>query len=277
MTHLNETQAEPPEPDLSHEKGDSLASFELLPGALDKGLVLICDHASNYLPASYATLGLSSCEFERHIAYDIGAAQVTRQMSALLGVPAVLSNFSRLLIDPNRAMDDPTLIMQLSDGAVIPGNACISQREREQRLESYYQPYHQAIDQVLEECIRTDHPPALVSIHSFTQEWHGTLRPWEAAILWDHDERLVKPLLDCLRRETDFNIGDNEPYSGDLYGDTMHQHGTSRGLAHALVEIRQDQIRDADGQQEWAGRLADILGRILADADLAAELGIIRK
>ncbi len=191
-------------------------SFELLPGALDKGLVLICDHASNYLPAKYAMLGLSSREFERHIAYDIGAAQVTRQMSALLGVPAVLSNFSRLLIDPNRAMDDPTLIMQLSDGAVIPGNALISKSEREQRLKGYYQPYHQAIDQVLEECIRAGHPPALVSIHSFTQEWHGTLRPWEGAILWDHDERLVKPLLDCLRKETDFNIGDNEPYSGDL-------------------------------------------------------------
>ncbi|MCF6198940.1 MAG: N-formylglutamate amidohydrolase [Hyphomicrobiaceae bacterium] len=252
-------------------------SFELLPGALDKGLVLICDHASNYLPAKYAMLGLSSREFERHIAYDIGAAQVTRQMSALLGVPAVLSNFSRLLIDPNRAMDDPTLIMQLSDGAVIPGNALISKSEREQRLKGYYQPYHQAIDQVLEECIRAGHPPALVSIHSFTQEWHGTLRPWEGAILWDHDERLVKPLLDCLRKETDFNIGDNEPYSGDLFGDTMHQHGTARGLAHALVEIRQDQIRDADGQKEWAGRLADILSRILADSDLAAVLGVIRK
>ncbi len=252
-------------------------SFELLPGALDKGLVLICDHASNYLPARYDTLGLPKCEFERHIAYDIGAGEVTRQMSALLGVPAVLSNFSRLLIDPNRAMDDPTLIMQLSDGAVIPGNAHLSKEERQKRIETYYQPYHKALDLVIDECVGADHPPALLSIHSFTQEWHGVLRPWEAAILWDDDQRLVTPLLSCLRKETDFNIGDNEPYSGHLFGDSMHQHGTSRGLAHALVEIRQDQIRDAEGQREWAGRLADILRRILADADLAADLAVIRK
>ena len=221
--------------------------------------------------------GLHKDEFERHIAYDIGAAQVTRLMSEILGVPAVLSKFSRLLIDPNRGADDPTLIMQLSDGAIIPGNARISSAERERRINGYFEPYHQAIEGLIGQCIKADHPPAIVSLHSFTQEWHGTLRPWEAALLWDRDPRLVKPLLDCLRKETDFNIGDNEPYSGDLYGDTMYRHGTNAGLAHVLVEIRQDQIRDRAGQEEWAGRLSDILTRIFADPDLAAELAVIRK
>ena len=258
-------------------KGEGQLPFELLHGTPDNGLVLVCDHASNHLPREYGTLGLPANELERHIAYDIGAAEVTRHLADLLGVPAILSHFSRLLIDPNRAMDDPTLIMQISDGAVIPGNAQISAYEREKRLKDYYLPYHRAIEGVLDKCIAADHPPALLSIHSFTQEWHGSLRPWEAAILWDNDERLVQPLLECLRKETDFNIGDNEPYSGRLQGDCMHQHGTERGLAHALVEIRQDQIRDEQGQREWAGRLADILTRILADPKRRAELSTIRK
>ncbi len=253
------------------------APFELLEGALDRGLVLLCDHASNHLPAHYGSLGLPKAEFERHIAYDIGAAQVTRKMSKILGVPAVLSKFSRLLIDPNRGSDDPTLIMQLSDGAIIPGNANLSKDEQARRLDQYYRPYHEAIGQLLDRCVKSGRPPAIVSLHSFTQEWHGSLRPWEAAVLWDKDARLVKPMLDCLRRETDFSIGDNEPYAGNLQGDTMHRHGTERGLAHVLVEIRQDQIKDASGQQEWAGRLADILTRIMADPERALELSIIKK
>ena len=277
MTQLQKTNLALPEGADSASAIDEDAPFECLAGSVDKGLVLICDHASNHLPAKYGLLGLRKEEFERHIAYDIGAAEVTRLMSAHLGVPAILSRFSRLLIDPNRAPDDPTLIMQLSDGAVIPGNTDISSEQRQQRLTQYYEPYHRAIESVIDQSINADHPPALVSIHSFTQEWHGTLRPWEAALLWDHDDRLVKPLLNCLRKETDFSIGDNEPYSGRLQGDCMYRHGTSRGLAHALVEIRQDQIRDEQGQGEWAGRLSDILTRIMANPELAAELAVIRK
>ncbi len=251
--------------------------FELLNGAADRGLVLVCDHASNQLPPEYGSLGLPKAEFLRHIAYDIGAAGVTILMSKILGVPAVLSKFSRLLIDPNRGADDPTLIMQLSDGAIIAGNASMSEAEPQHRYQQFYKPYHQAIDRQIDDCIAAGQPPALISIHSFTQEWRGDLRPWEAGILWDKDPRLVHPLLDCLRRETDFTIGDNEPYTGKTKGDCMNRHGTMRGLAHALIEIRQDQIKDGAGQQEWAGRLADILTRILKDPARAKELSIIKK
>ena len=276
MTQLHD----PETPALDREEAltrEDAVPFELLEGAFDRGLVLICDHASNHLPAHYGSLGLPIAEFERHIAYDIGAAAVTRKMSKILGVPAILSKFSRLLIDPNRGSDDPTLIMQLSDGAIIPGNANLTKDERARRIDHYYRPYHDAVGQLLDRCIKSDRPPAIVSLHSFTQEWHGSLRPWEAALLWDKDARLVKPMLDCLRRETDFSIGDNEPYAGNLKGDTMYRHGTLRGLAHVLVEIRQDQIRDVPGQQEWAGRLADILTRIMADPERALELSIIKK
>lgn len=276
MTQLYESDAEPLDVDpLVLQEGG--ASYEYLPGSLEKGLILVCDHASNRLPSEYGSLGMHEAEFERHIAYDIGSAEVTRLMSATLGVPAVLSTFSRLLVDPNRDKDDPTLIMQLSDGAIIPGNAHISPEEQERRVKGYYDPYHQAVESLIDRCVHADHPPAIVSLHSFTQEWHGNLRPWEAALLWDRDARLVKPMLDCLRKETDFSIGDNEPYSGKLQGDSMYRHGTSRGLAHALIEIRQDQIRDHEGQEEWAGRLSDILTRIFADSELAHELSVIRK
>lgn len=237
--------------------------------------MLLCDHASNRLPAAYETLGLAASELERHIAYDIGAAEVTRRLASALQAPAVLSNFCRLLIDPNRGEDDPTLIMQLSDGAIIPGNRNLSAEERRCRVALYYEPYHSAVTAAINAAIAAGRPPLLLSIHSFTHEWRGCLRPWEAGILWDEDARLARMLLDCLRHETDFTIGDNEPYCGRLSGDSMHRHGTMRGLAHALVEIRQDQIKHEEGQGEWAGRLADIMTRILADDERARELATI--
>jgi predicted N-formylglutamate amidohydrolase len=246
-----------------------------LGGEAGCGVLLICDHASNRLPERYGTLGLPESELRRHIAYDIGAAGVTRLMSEDLGAPAVMTDFCRLLIDPNRGADDPTLIMQISDGAVIPGNAVVTAEERQQRIERYYEPYHRAICAAIDDGIRAGRPPVILSVHSFTHEWRGVLRPWNAGVLWDSDPRLPKPLLDCLRRETEFTIGENEPYSGKLMGDSMWRHGTSRGLAHALVEIRQDQILDEEGQREWAGRLADIMRRILADEERATELARI--
>ncbi len=238
-------------------------AFEFIPGAPNAGLVITCDHASNAFPPGYGTLGLPPEQLERHIAYDIGAAEVTRRLAELLGAPAVLSRFSRLFIDPNRAPEDPTLIMRISDGAVVPGNAQIDAREIEYRLNTYYRPYHAAIDAALDAAIAAGKPPAIFSIHSFTEAWRGHPRPWHATVLWDKDPRFAKPLVDALHAEPDIVAGENEPYTGRLKGDSMYEHGTRRGLAHALIEIRQDLIRDPAGQQAWAERLARIIGRIL--------------
>ena len=144
-------------------------SFAVVPGRADAGLILLCDHAGNALPPEHGTLGLAESQLRRHIAYDIGAAAVTRAIAAALDVPAVLTRFSRLLIDPNRGADDPTLIMRLSDGAVIPGNRHLDAAERERRTARYYRPYHAAIEQVIEQCIDAGGPPSIVSIHSFTE------------------------------------------------------------------------------------------------------------
>src|SRR5690606_37084751 len=121
------------------------APFDLVEGDASRGILLVCDHARRDLPHDYGTLGLPAAEFERHIAYDIGAEAVTRELAALLGAPAVLANFSRLLIDPNRGEDDPTLIRQLYDGTVVPGNYPMAAEERERRLERFYRPYHDAV------------------------------------------------------------------------------------------------------------------------------------
>src|SRR5262245_55808805 len=118
--------------------GQEEPSYCVLPGRIDRGLVLLCDHAGNAIPPGYGTLGLPPDQFKRHIAYDIGAAALVRALAAALDVPAVMTRYSRLLIDPNRGRDDPTLIMRLSDGAVIPGNRKLDAGERQKRLHLYY-------------------------------------------------------------------------------------------------------------------------------------------
>jgi predicted N-formylglutamate amidohydrolase len=239
------------------------------------GLLIVCDHASNALPAEYGTLGLPQQQLERHIGYDIGAANVTRALAEQMNAPAVLSGFSRLLIDANRGDDDPTLIMRLSDGAAVPGNADYDEAERTRRIAHYYEPYHRAIDGAIDTAIDAGRPPAIFSIHTFTENWRGTPRPWHATILWDKDPRLPVPLLQALQSEAGLVIGENVPYTGELKGDCLYRHATQRGLAHALIEIRQDLVRGEDGQREWAQRLARIMTPLLQAPGAAAKLNTI--
>ncbi|MHA1165443.1 MAG: N-formylglutamate amidohydrolase [Alphaproteobacteria bacterium] len=239
------------------------------------GLLIVCDHASNALPGEYGTLGLPQQQLERHIGYDIGAASVTRILAKQMNAPAILSGFSRLLIDANRGDDDPTLIMRLSDGAAVPGNADYDAVERERRISCYYEPYHQAINDAIDESIDAGRPPALFSIHTFTESWRGTPRPWHATILWDKDPRLPVPLLHALHGEAGLVIGENVPYTGELKGDCLYRHATQRGLAHALIEIRQDLVREEEGQREWGMRLARIMTRLLQASGAPAKFNTI--
>jgi predicted N-formylglutamate amidohydrolase len=238
--------------------------YRRIEGDLSLGLLVLCDHAENTLPEAYGTLGLRPEDLHRHIAYDLGAAGVAERVAHELGAPALLTCFSRLLIDPNRGLDDPTLIMQISDGLIVPGNLGLDATEIAARIERYYEPYHRAIDRTIEAGLRAGKPPILLAIHSFTQAWKGVKRPWSAAVLWDKDPRLALPLLEGLRAIPKIEVGDNVPYSGQLKGDTLHRHAGARGLAHALVEIRQDLILSPEGQAEWAERLVQILHHVLS-------------
>ena len=242
---------------------DEYAAVEFVGGRPGARLLLLCDHASARVPPELGDLGLPPSEFDRHIAYDIGMRGVTLRLAETLGVPAVLSTTSRLVIDPNRGEDDPTLVMRLSDGAVVPGNAQVDAAEVRRRLDRYHRPYHDAIMARLDAMIDAGKTPVVIALHSFTPAWKGRPRPWHAGLLWDKDDRLTKPLLAALEAEGDLVVGDNEPYDGALKGDTMHRHGTERGLPHVLVELRQDLVADEAGQAGWAARLARLLPPIL--------------
>ena len=245
------------------------APFEVIEGVRDKGIVLLADHAGRALPDEYGDLGLPAAEFERHIAYDIGVERVTRELAALTGAPAVMARFSRLLIDPNRGEDDPTLVRQLYDGTIVPANYPMSAAERERRLDRYYRPYHAAVGSVIASvAAATGAAPFIFSIHSFTPSMQGRARPWHVGVLWDSDDRAVRPLLAMLGAQSDLVVGDNEPYDGALRGDTMYRHAIVNGYAHALIEIRQDLIGEPAGASAWAARLAPVVEAINAMPDM---------
>jgi predicted N-formylglutamate amidohydrolase len=243
-------------------------AFEAIPGALDSGALIICDHASNAIPPIYGTLGLPPEALDRHIAYDIGAAEVTRALAVQLSAPAVLSTYSRLLIDPNRGLDDPTLVMRYSDGAIVPGNAYIDVAEIAHRSARFWAPYRQEVAATVDAMMATGEPPALISIHSFTPVMRSLARPWKIGLLWDRDGRIPKPLIEALIVEPDLRadeVGDNEPYDGALAGDTIDEIATSRGLANVLIEIRQDLIAEKNQAVTWAERIGRVLAPIIAD------------
>jgi predicted N-formylglutamate amidohydrolase len=227
-------------------------------------LLFICDHAANAVPREYGTLGLEESAFSAHIAYDIGAADVTRSLAWEFGAPAILARWSRLLIDLNRGADDPTLVMQLSDGRIIPGNRNLPNAEIEHRIAQFHRPYHSAIATAVSASRDGHFVPTIVSIHSFTPVWKGFRRPWEVGVLWDRDGRLALPLLKHLA-QAGFAVGDNQPYSGELENDCLYVHATMNGLPHVLIEVRQDLVSTADAATGFAKRLKPILVQSLAE------------
>lgn len=243
-------------------------AFEVVGGHADAGLLILCDHATAIIPPEYEDLGLPAEQLARHIAYDIGAEQVSRTLAAEFGCPAVLSRFSRLLIDPNRGEDDPTLVMRIADGALVPGNARIGDEEIDRRIRRFYRPYDDAIARTIAAMRATGKNPVILAMHSFTPEMKGRKRPWHVTVIWDFDPRLNRRLLDALAREPDLVVGDNEPYQGGYRGDTMDRHVIRAGLAHALVEIRQDLIATSEEAAGWGQRLAGILRPLLDQPDL---------
>jgi predicted N-formylglutamate amidohydrolase len=228
--------------------------------------LITCDHAANTIPAAVngGTLGLSDADMNRHIAYDVGAAGLTLELAKALNSTAILSNFSRLVIDPNRGEDDPTLVMKLYDGTIISGNRHVDADEIEARLDLCYRPYHRALAEL---AARPD--TVILSIHSFTRQLEGRpVRPWEIGVLHADDQRLSKPLIAALAAQGGPPVGDNEPYGGHLPGDAVERHALQHGRPNVLIELRNDLIRTAQDQAKWATRLAPVLEDVLTSTNL---------
>ncbi|MFC0155235.1 N-formylglutamate amidohydrolase [Xanthomonas dyei] len=222
--------------------------------------LLIADHAGQRVPARLANLGLPQQELDRHIGWDIGIAQVTRLLAEALDAIAIAQTYSRLVIDCNRPDDAASRMPEISDGTSIPGNLALTAADRQQRIDAIFAPYHARIAAELDARAQRAQPTLLVSMHSFTPVMAGNARPWHAGVLYHRDARLAHRLLDALRAEPDLVVGDNQPYAvSDATDYAIPVHGEGRGLLHVELEIRQDLIGDATGQQAWADRLARIL------------------
>ena len=238
---------------------DKKNNFIKRTGSINDYLV-ICDHSSNNIPAEYNNLYISKKILNSHRAFDIGASEVASELSNLLECNLVMANFSRLLIDPNRGDDDPTLVPKISEGKIIKGNLNISllknDIEKNKRINIFYQPYHDQINKFINNAFSENKIPKILSIHSFTPMWKGKKRETDVGILWDKDDRLSKIFLNSF---TNLNLGNNKPYNGRLKNDTLYKHATMRGLPHVLIELRQDLLKKRKDRLQWAKKIHNVL------------------
>jgi predicted N-formylglutamate amidohydrolase len=221
---------------------------------------LTCDHGGRAIPRRLGRLGLDEPDTYRHIAWDIGIAEVGRLLSAALDAALVVQTYSRLVIDCNRNPSVPTSIPEISEDTEIPGNLGLGDAERAARRDAIFRPYHDAIAAALDKRRAENRASVLVALHSFTPVFRNVARPWDVGVLFNRDARLAQPLLELLRAERGLVVGENEPYRvTDLSDYTVPVHGERRGLPHVEIEIRQDLILEPDGQAVWAERLAHLL------------------
>jgi len=241
-------------------------AVEVLNAEATSNVLVLCDHASNRVPADVngGSLGISDADMNRHIAFDIGARGTALHLAEALGAPMLANRFSRLVIDPNRGEDDPTILMKIYDHTIVEGNRNADAAEKQRRIEAYHRPYHAAIDAALANIADRGETPIIISIHSYTPKLNGRpLRPWHIGVLWDNDDRIPVPLMNKLAANPEIVVGNNEPYSGELRGDTMYFHATRKGYPHVLIELRHDLIDTPEGQKKWAAILAEPLNQII--------------
>ena len=222
--------------------------------------LLVCDHASRLVPRSLGSLGLDDTQLARHIAWDIGAADVAKRLSTALDATLLLQSYSRLVIDCNRPPGSASSIPTRSEYVRIAANEGLTTAAKAERVAEIFAPYHAAISTVLDQRRAAGTRTLLVAIHSFTPVYLGQTRPWKTGLMYRDDRRLGRALLELLRQDVSLHAGENEPYAISNDTDyTIPVHAEARRLPHVGIEIRQDLITDTHGQQEWATRLAQLL------------------
>ena len=241
-------------------EGDEPLPFEIVGEGARSRWVLVCDHAGRALPRALGSLGLPARELERHIAWDIGAAALSRALGEALDAFLILQTYSRLVIDCNRPLSSPDSIAKQSEDTPIPGNQHVSREQAELRARAIFEPYHARIRRELDDRVASGRESLLVFVHTFTPVFRGVSRPWHAGVLYHRDTRLASPLLDALRREPGLVVGDNEPYAASAATDYgIIEHAERRGLPYAELEVRQDLLADSSGVRTWTERLARLL------------------
>lgn len=231
-------------------------------------LVLLVDHASNHIPGALNGLGLPAAVLDQHIAIDLGAEALARRLHKMLGCAVVIARASRLVLDVNREPDSETLIPEVSDGTIIPGNMGLSAAQKAERLAAYHTPYHAACEAVMQPFLDKGEVPLLVAVHSFTPVMDGFKRPWQVGFLYNRDARLAQALMGFLDMATDLTVGDNQPYSGATLYYTMHRHGMLNGFPQTTLEVRQDLLASPGHVFDWAKLLAEGLELIIDRPDI---------
>ncbi len=247
---------------------DEPGPFRVLNPLAEEPIMLVCDHASCRFPRSLGDMGLDPFARRCHLAVDIGAGPLTERLAESLGVTAVVHNYSRLVIDCNRQLMDPSAFLEYGDGILVPGNRNLHQSDKDLRASALYWPYHVAIEEQIDRLRLAGPLPAFVSIHSFTPVLNGESRGWEMGVLWDKDEKMRSVFLEGLRG-AGYHVGDNEPYSGKAPQDfTIDHHAEEIGLPHVGIEVRQDLIDDEEGVAE----IAEVMHEVIAS--IPAKLGM---
>ncbi|HEY0901175.1 MAG TPA: N-formylglutamate amidohydrolase [Micavibrio sp.] len=244
---------------------DEPPAYDILNAGGDPRIILTCEHAGDIVPRKLDLLGMSPDDYKCHYAVDIGVRDVTRYLSGMLNAPAILANYSRLVVDMNRAVDHPTTFAPTGEGKPVPGNIDITAEDKAQRLQELYEPYHNALSGILDRVIGAGTTPVVVSVHSFTPKFFNFARPWEIAFLHSDDDRLSMALIGYFRR-LGYHVGDNEPYDHRIArGGSVNRHAGMRRLPHTMVEFRNDMISNDKDAFFWAKLLADGLQEALED------------
>lgn len=235
--------------------------------------LIVCEHASRFIPAEFGTLGLDAAALASHIAWDPGAIEVAHELSRLLDAALVMQGVSRLLYDCNRPPHEPSAIPAVSEIYRIPGNAGLSDAERRIRAERFYVPFRRTLSNLVDERTAAGRETVLVTVHSFTPIYHGRRREVEIGILHDSDPRLADAMLRAAAGgDGGHVVRRNEPYGPqDGVTHTLREHALPRGLANVMIEIRNDLIADEHGRQMMAALVAGWLAQARRRVDTVPE------
>lgn len=250
-------------------EADEPPPYDILNAGGNARIILTCEHAGAVVPRQLNLLGLEPYDYTCHYAVDIGVRDVTRYLSGMLNAPAILGNYSRLVVDLNRWIDHPTTFAPTGEGKPVPGNINITDDDKARRVREIYEPYHQALNDILDRVTAAGKTPVIVSVHSFTPVFFAFKRPWEIAFLHSDDNRLSNALIGWFSK-AGYHVGDNQPYDHRIVrGSSINRHAGTRRLSNTMVEFRNNLISNDKDAFFWAKLLADGLQEVLADPSIS--------